>query len=180
MPKSGMPTFDGVSHVSLSVRDCEKSAAWWQEVFGLAEVYRREGEGWRSLGRIDTTPDVVYRRVWSMAVHRSRLFCGTLPSGRVWSLLAGQGVASERALEPGWRHVAAVRVGNETTLYIDGEFDTGFVLRSGAPIDVNSSAPMLLGSGAQDFFKGRMADVRVYGRALDAAEVRHLASGGAN
>lgn len=44
-----MPTFDGVSHISFSVRDCEKTAAWWQEIFELPEVYRIEEDAWRAI-----------------------------------------------------------------------------------------------------------------------------------
>ena len=51
-------------------------------------VYRYDGEGeWVSTGQLDTTPDVKYRRAWTMAVYQGRLFCGTLPSGNV--LVAG-------------------------------------------------------------------------------------------
>ena len=54
-------------------------------------VYRYDGEGeWVSTGQLDTTPDVKYRRAWTMAVYQGRLFCGTLPSGNVLSLEAGR------------------------------------------------------------------------------------------
>lgn len=44
------PPFSGVSHISFSVRDCEKTAAWWKEVFGLPEIARLDGEvGWRAI-----------------------------------------------------------------------------------------------------------------------------------
>lgn len=44
-----VPKFAGVSHISFSVRDADKTAAWWQEVFGLPEASRIEGEGWRAV-----------------------------------------------------------------------------------------------------------------------------------
>lgn len=28
-----MPVFSRISHISFSVRDCEKTAGWWREVF---------------------------------------------------------------------------------------------------------------------------------------------------
>jgi hypothetical protein len=63
----------------------------------LAEVYRFDGdESWTNVGRLDHTPDVKYRRAWSMAVFQGRLFCGTLPSGHVHSVEAGKTSASLR------------------------------------------------------------------------------------
>jgi len=44
-----MPSFAAVSHISFSVRDADKTAAWWQEVFGLQEASRIEGNGWRAV-----------------------------------------------------------------------------------------------------------------------------------
>lgn len=44
------PNFRGVSHLSFSVRDCEVTAAWWREVFGLPEVFRIDDEEtWRAI-----------------------------------------------------------------------------------------------------------------------------------
>ena len=41
-----MPTILGVSHVALTVRDMEKSAEWYQRVFGWIELGRLvDGEG---------------------------------------------------------------------------------------------------------------------------------------
>jgi len=44
-----MPAFANVSHVSFSVRDADKSAAWWKEVFGLEEVFALQEDGWRAI-----------------------------------------------------------------------------------------------------------------------------------
>jgi glyoxylase I family protein len=44
-----MPGFEGISHVSLSVRDCEKTARWWQEVFDLRQIMTLEEETWRAV-----------------------------------------------------------------------------------------------------------------------------------
>ena len=49
----------------------------------LGEVYRYDGDQkWTLTGQLDTTPNVKYRRVWSMAVCQGKLFAGTLPSGQ--------------------------------------------------------------------------------------------------
>ena len=45
-----MPRFSDVSHISLSVRDAEKTANWWKEVFGLRELVRLDHEeGWHGI-----------------------------------------------------------------------------------------------------------------------------------
>ena len=57
----------------------------------LAHVYRFDGPGkWQDVGQVDATPDVKYRRAWTLAQFQGRLFCGTLPSGRVLSIEAGR------------------------------------------------------------------------------------------
>jgi hypothetical protein len=42
-------------------------------------------------------------------------------------------------------------------------------------LDVTTAAPLRLGAGPHDFLYGRLAGVRLYARALSAAEVAGLA-----
>ena len=111
----------------------------------LAEVYRHDGgTRWTRTGRLDLTPDVRYRRAWSMAVFDGRLFCGTLPSGRVHALEVGQSVTLDRALAPGWKHLAAVREGGRLSLHVNGSTRRIVLLRprTHPPLDLtNRSAP---------------------------------------
>lgn len=44
-----VPMFSKISHSSFSARDSEKSAAWWRDVFGLAELDRVRGDGWSAI-----------------------------------------------------------------------------------------------------------------------------------
>jgi glyoxylase I family protein len=39
-----MPELMGISHVDLTVSDCERAAAWWQDVMGFTLVNRTRGE----------------------------------------------------------------------------------------------------------------------------------------
>ena len=39
-----MPELMGFSHVDLTVRDCERSAAWWQDVLGFMLVHQARNE----------------------------------------------------------------------------------------------------------------------------------------
>lgn len=143
----------------------------------LAEVYRLDGGSrWSRAGRVDLTPDVRYRRAWSMAVFNGRLFCGTLPSGRVHAMEAGQSVTLDRALEPGWKHLTAVRQGGQLLLHVDGtrvasSASTAFT----EPLDLTNRAPLRIGLGAHDHFRGSLSDLRLYDRALSQDEIASLA-----
>src|SRR6185503_16795213 len=44
-----MPDFRKISHLSFSSRDCERSAAWYQEVFGFEPLDRVTEDGWHSI-----------------------------------------------------------------------------------------------------------------------------------
>jgi glyoxylase I family protein len=39
-----MPAFMGFSHIDLTVSDCERAAAWWQDVLGFTLVYQTRFE----------------------------------------------------------------------------------------------------------------------------------------
>lgn len=142
----------------------------------LGAVYRYDGDsGWTSTGQLDDTPDVKYRRVWSMAVYDGKLFAGTLPAGHVWSLEAGKCVTHDRALSPGWRHVAAVKAGSRLKLYVDGACVANSSAFNAKDYDLNNHEPLRIGFGQHDYFNGKLKDLRIYNRALDDEEVRTLA-----
>lgn len=44
-----MPTFTSVGHISFSVSDCEKTASWWKDVFGLEQIFEIEEDTWRAI-----------------------------------------------------------------------------------------------------------------------------------
>lgn len=140
----------------------------------MGEIFRYDGdEKWRSVGRVDFTEDVIYRRAYSMAVYRGRLFSGTFPSGRVRSFEAGKMVTWDRELPSGWRHIVAVKAGGALKLFVDGkqvaESDGEFAAKD---FDLNNEAPLRIGFGQHDYFRGKMKDVRLYRRALDPERLR--------
>ncbi|OHB83035.1 MAG: hypothetical protein A2V98_12575 [Planctomycetes bacterium RBG_16_64_12] len=142
----------------------------------LGAVYRYDGDGrWTSTGRLDDTPDVKYRRVWSMAVYDGKLFAGTLPAGHIWSLAAGKCVTHDRALAPGWRHVAAVKSAGRLRLFVDGECVAASSAFNAADYDLSNRQPLRIGLGEHDYFNGRLKDLRIYNRALADEDVRALA-----
>jgi len=141
----------------------------------LGKVFRFDKDQWTDTGQLDTTPDVLYRRVWSMAVYQGRLFAGTMPSGHVLSLDSGRCVSDSHALAPGWRHLTAVRSNNRLQLFVDA---TCVAQRSDFTTpnpNLDNQRPLLIGFGQNDYFQGKLRDLRIYGRALSTDEIQTLA-----
>lgn len=142
----------------------------------LAEVYEMESTpAWKKLTRLDHTPDVRYRRAWTMAEYRGQVFCSTLPSGKVHSFEAGRNVAAGRTLAPGWHHVAAIRSGRQLQLWVDGQLSAESRTFNPDDYDLRTSAPLRIGFGQSDVFRGQLSEVRLYNRSLKASEVQQLA-----
>jgi hypothetical protein len=104
-----------------------------------------------------------------MASFRGSLFCGTLPSGHVYSLEAGKCIAMDTRIEPGWQHIAAVRKSNNLHLLVNGRPVTDY--RPAGELDISSTKPLMIGFGEHDFFGGSMRDLRIYRRALPEPEI---------
>jgi len=145
----------------------------------LAEIYRYDGDqNWTRFGRVDTTPDVKYRRARSMAVYRGRLFVGTLPSGKVLSIEAGKNVTHDRELQAGWRHIVAVRGERGLKLYVDGVLVAESSALNAGDYDLTTNQPLRIGFGAQDHYRGSIGDVRLFRGELTAAQIQSLANPG--
>lgn len=143
-----------------------------------ADVYRYDGpHRWTNVGQTDTTPDVTYRRAWSLAAHRGRLFCGTLPAGRVYSLSAGCLALDERELPRGWHHLVAVREADRLLLYVDGR-QAAVEPLAGAAWELSTDRPLRIGRGSTDYYYGRLRDLRWYRGALSAATIAELHADG--
>lgn len=141
-----------------------------------ADVYRFDDAlGWSRIGSVDPTPDVKYRRAWTMASHRGRLFVSAMPTGHVWSFSAGPCATYDRAFPPGPHHVAAVKQGGLLRLYLDGREVAASDSFDPSLFDLNPEIPLLLGAGASGTFHGRMKDVRLYRHALTPDEMASLA-----
>lgn len=139
-------------------------------------VYRYQGgTRWISAGKTDPTPDVKYRRAWSFTEFGGRLYCGTLPSGRVWSNEAGFNVTYDRDVTDGQHHLAAVREGATLILYLDGKEVARRTSADIEPIDLAPNAPIRIGQGIHDTFRGRLGDVRLYRGALTPKDIRAIA-----
>ena len=141
-----------------------------------ADVYRYIGDRqWETTGRLDQTPDVRYRRAWSMAVFDGKLFCGVLPSGNVLSLEAGINATLDRELPSGWQHLTAVRNDNRLQLYLNGKLVASSERFDPDIFDLKNTQSLKIGFGQHDYFNGKMRDVRIYDGALTPQEIRKLA-----
>ena len=141
----------------------------------LAEVYSYEGESvWKRLTRLDHTPDVTYRRAWTMAEHEGQLYCSTLPSGRIFAFSAGRQAAWGSALSSAWHHVAAVKFADHLALCVDGKQVARTEAFDAAGYSLDTPAPLRIGRGMNGHWNGRLSDVRLYQRASSPAEIETL------
>jgi Concanavalin A-like lectin/glucanases superfamily len=141
----------------------------------MANVWRMDGERFTFLDTLDTAAAPL-RRVWAMAVYQGKLFAGTLPSGRVHSLEAGKMATWDRTFPAGWHHVAAVRDESRLRLFVDGAPVAASTAFDPGTYDLRNARPLTIGFGVNDYFAGRMSDLRLYNRGLDPAEVARVAA----
>ncbi|HQO35198.1 MAG TPA: LamG domain-containing protein, partial [bacterium] len=129
---------------------------------------------WTCTGQLDKTPDVKYRRVWSMAVYRGSLFCGTLPSGHVYRLETGKCISHDDELKSGWRHLIAIRDNGILKVFVDREQVAQSAQFSSNGFDLGNEQPLRIGFGPHDYFNGIIRNVRLYGRVLTGEEIATL------
>ena len=142
----------------------------------LGQIYRYDGgRTWTLLKQLDTTPEVKYRRVWTMAAYDGRLFASTLPSGKVWSLRTGACVTWDDEFPAGWHHIAAQRIGGKLRLLVDGKLVAASKTVDAGTLNLNSDEPWQIGAGTGDCLNGSLADVQVFRRALTDEEIQSLA-----
>ncbi|WP_395715987.1 LamG-like jellyroll fold domain-containing protein [Prosthecobacter sp.] len=143
----------------------------------LAQVHAYDGAGkWLLWQRLDLTPDVEYRRAWTMAEFGGEVYCATLPSGKVWAARHGRQVSWDHSLPADWHHIAAVKTKDRLTLHVDGKQvaeSTGF---DASAWNLSSEAPLRLGTGMNGPFNGQLADLQIHPRAISAEEIAKLAA----
>jgi Concanavalin A-like lectin/glucanases superfamily len=143
----------------------------------LAEVYEySNNKTWKKITRLDHTPDVKYRRAWTMAEHDGRLFCSTLPSGKIFSFESGRNVIWGHSLSKGWHHVAAIKAGDKLKFYLDGSKVSESALFDARDFQLANDGVIKIGAGASENFLGKMSDFRIYNQTLDVEFVKKLAS----
>ncbi len=143
----------------------------------LAGVHSYEGNAtWKQLALLDLTPEVRYRRAWTMAEHDGQVFCSTLPSGKIFAFTAGRQAAWGHSLPSGWHHLAALKSARGLTLFVDGKEVARTPDFDAAGYNLDTDAPLRIGAGANGPFHGRLADLRIYRRLIEAREIGQLAA----
>ncbi len=127
-----------------------------------------------------------WSRVTSLTIHDGRLFAsiGSCTSsvldapadvrGRVYSLEAGKCASYENDLGPGWKHLVAIRQAGLLKIYVDGNLVAKSTAFDPAEYDLSNDRPWRIGFGQTDYFCGKIADVRIYNRALSDNEIEEL------
>jgi hypothetical protein len=164
----GALVFDGVND---SLEAGTGPAVTGQGPFSVAAWIQSTGSG---------TQVIVQQR--SPAGFDGEYQLGLSPAGQVrwWTFGGGAmgfDVTSGRSVSDGaWHHVAAVRRADGTgEIYIDGALDRS----QAAPSRTLAALAVYVGADGRDhsnYFKGSLDDVRIYARALSAAEVAALAT----
>lgn len=127
-----------------------------------------------------------WTRVTSLTVFRGRMFAsiGSCTSaaqdapagirGSVHTVQAGQCVSYDRDLGAGWQHLTALRQRGELRLYVNGRLASKSERFRPDDYDLTVKRPLKIGFGQQDYFKGRIREVRLYHRALTDQEIEAL------
>ena len=141
----------------------------------LAEIYSYEGDTtWRRIEQIDKTPEVKYRRAWTMAEHDGKVFCTTLPSGKIYKYDAGKSAFFGKTLKKGWHHIVATKSKDRLQLYVDGVLVSKNDLSDTKQFDLSNESTFKIGFGTNDYFMGQMRDLRLYSRVLNQDEIDKL------
>ena len=64
--------------------------------------------------------------------------------------------------------------GDQLKLYVDGKLSQVIAFNP-ADYDISTDQPLRIGFGQTEYFAGKMADVRLYNRALAEKEIEELA-----
>jgi hypothetical protein len=109
-----------------------------------------------------------------MAEYAGQVFCSTLPSGKLYAFSAGRQAVWGRSLSSRWHHVTATRSGKRLTLFVDGLKVAQSSAHEDSDYDLDTTAPLRLGTGMNGQLNGLLADVRIYQRVLRETEIKYL------
>ena len=94
--------------------------------------------------------------------------------GRVLGLRTGQVCCHEGDVGGDYTHIAALRVGKATRLYIIGQLSAVSNAPARKTFDRNQANPLFIGYGTQTYFKGAISEVRLYAGAQRADAIHRL------
>ena len=127
-----------------------------------------------------SVPDEGIRVLMKQLFPTSWLVVDLVDSGRIETEVKdengqfGTTTSSGRVALGSWNHVAIVydRAGNETRYFINGQLDSVFTIPPAFTGPLNlAGAPLEIGSCSWNSFRGRLDELRIYTKALSAADV---------
>lgn len=162
-------------------------------VIPKAELYRFERPGhWTNFGRLVNNPEwavqdpVSWTRIPCFGIWNGNLYAGTSTCygkalenpdpdvGKVFRIEAGKAVTYDHDLGTAWTFLAAVRTERSLQLYVNGELAAETPVTDGPSFDLTNGQPLLIGTGAHHFFKGTVADLRLYGTDLTVEQLADI------
>jgi hypothetical protein len=186
LPEAGHPAINEINNLIVY------NGKLYAGVIPKAQVWRYESDGhWTLMNSLASRPEhdvedwASWCRVPTLAAFQGRLFAATGSCisravdvdpdntlGRVYAIELGQAVSCDRDIGGEWTHLAAVRRGKELRLYVNGEEVAASHAPAGHTFDLANPQPLTIGYGAQGYFAGRMADLRLYDCALTEEDIR--------
>ena len=137
---------------------------------------------------MDNEATATWCRVPTLAAFQGRLFAATGSCisravdvdpddtlGRVYAIELGQVVSHDRDIGGEWTHLCVVRQGKELRLYVNGERTASSRAPAGHTYDLTNAQPLTIGFGAQGYFAGHIADLRLFDGVLADEQVRGMA-----
>lgn len=163
-----------------------------------SQLWRYEADGqWTLMGSLASRPDWhdddgdSWCRITSLGSHRGRLIAATGSCysraahqdaedtlGRVHAMNVGQVASHEHDIGGDWTHLAAVRAGKQTRLYVNGKLAASADAPPRTTLDLTNVSPLRIGAGPSTYFKGAIADVRLYSAAIDEKTIHTLSRHG--
>lgn len=128
-----------------------------------AWVYPAVSSGWRTVLLKEQSSHLAYALYGSTDTNR--------PSGEIFTT-SNQDVRGTTALPPNvWNHIAATYDGSALRLYVNG---TQVAVRSVSGNIAVSAGALRIGGNSiwQEFFQGKLDEIRIYDRALTATQVQ--------
>lgn len=171
----GMTSYIGTPAVVLQYGSAATFSAWVNVLSGALyqrTIVAQARDTYNSTGlRLGMLNDQLEGAISNPFYH---YYPGNYWSPNTYTIVSPAGIAGD-----GWRHVALVSEGWATRLYLDGnevassyDWTGGQASLQGVLIGKEFENPMMPGSS--NHFAGQIDDVRVYDRALSAAEVNEL------
>ncbi|MHB1455545.1 MAG: LamG-like jellyroll fold domain-containing protein [Armatimonadota bacterium] len=126
-----------------------------------------------------------WSRVPCMAIYKGYLYAGTssargitienqkCDTGKVFRWKTGECVSYDDDIGVEWRHITAIRDHGKLKLYLDGKLVSESDGDSPV-IDISNANPLMIGFGQQNYFTGRMKNIRLYSGALSDNEVNEI------